>query len=224
MALEAKIYSDSNMKQTLQKNLLSQIKNDKNLLTTGIIGAKFLLPALAAMNNQTLALRLIKGGQGFDGQVNASYPSWAYEGENSLEPATASVWELWNGPKEGPGMDSRNHHMFSSVSAYLNNYVSGLQQIQYNKWNVLIGHLSYDVLQWSNIKIYDGMIEYNWKWHNYHTLDIHIIVPIGHTMKLLFNHKLIDVPIGYGCKWSLMEVNNNDSDMVWLIENIDKEV
>jgi alpha-L-rhamnosidase len=29
------------------------------------------------------------------------------------------VWELLDAPSEGPGMNSRNHHMFSSVSAWL---------------------------------------------------------------------------------------------------------
>ena len=38
---------------------------------------------------------------------------------NELEPATEGMWELFDAPYEGTGMNSRNHHMFSSVSAYL---------------------------------------------------------------------------------------------------------
>jgi alpha-L-rhamnosidase len=32
---------------------------------------------------------------------------------------STQVWELLDAPNEGPGMNSRNHHMFSSVSAWL---------------------------------------------------------------------------------------------------------
>merc|ERR1719445_868186 len=103
------------MRSSLEKGLLAQIETDANLLTTGIIGAKLLLPILHSLNATQLSLNLIKGGDA----ANASYPSWAWEGQNAMEPATA-VWELWDAPSEGDGMNSRNHHMFSSVSAYLN--------------------------------------------------------------------------------------------------------
>jgi len=48
----------------------------------------------------------------------SDYPSWGYMAFNGIEPASA-VWELLDAPSEGPGMNSRNHHMFSSVSAWL---------------------------------------------------------------------------------------------------------
>lgn len=44
---------------------------------------------------------------------------------NDLEPAT-TVWELWSAPWTGPGMNSRNHHMFSSISEWLLTTVGGL--------------------------------------------------------------------------------------------------
>lgn len=34
------------------------------------------------------------------------------------EPAT-TMWELWNSDQEGPGMNSRNHIMFGTVSSFL---------------------------------------------------------------------------------------------------------
>jgi len=48
---------------------------------------------------------------------------------NDVEPATSSLWELWDSPTEGPGMNSRNHHMFSSISAWFVRHVSGLTQV-----------------------------------------------------------------------------------------------
>ena len=36
------------------------------------------------------------------------------------------MWELWDSPFEGTGMNSRNHHMFTSFSYYLVTQVAGV--------------------------------------------------------------------------------------------------
>jgi hypothetical protein len=46
---------------------------------------------------------------------------------NDLEPANSSVWELWAAPTTGPSMNSRNHHMFSSVSEWIVREVGGVR-------------------------------------------------------------------------------------------------
>ena len=51
------------------------------------------------------------------------YPSIGYSFANSLEPATTNLWELPDAPAEGTGMNSRNHHMYSSFSGYLVQYL-----------------------------------------------------------------------------------------------------
>lgn len=43
-----------------------------------------------------------------------------------MEPAVGSLWELWDAPTQGPGMNSRNHHMFSSISAWIVQGVGGV--------------------------------------------------------------------------------------------------
>lgn len=50
-----------------------------------------------------------------------------YEFNNDNEPAT-TLWELPDGDSEGPGMNSRNHHMFSSVGAWLYKDLGGINQ------------------------------------------------------------------------------------------------
>ena len=55
-----------------------------------------------------------------------SFPSWGYMAFNNLEPATSNTWELWTAPTDGPGMNSRNHHMFSSVSEFIVKGASGI--------------------------------------------------------------------------------------------------
>lgn len=44
-----------------------------------------------------------------------------------LPKATENLWELWDGYHEGVGMNSRNHHMFSSFSTFLVQ-LAGLEQ------------------------------------------------------------------------------------------------
>jgi alpha-L-rhamnosidase len=36
------------------------------------------------------------------------------------------MWELWDAPMEGPGMNSRNHHMFASIGAWFYSHLAGI--------------------------------------------------------------------------------------------------
>jgi alpha-L-rhamnosidase len=46
---------------------------------------------------------------------------------NPFEPAT-TIWELMDAPSEGPGMNSRNHHMYSSVGQFIVERYGGISQ------------------------------------------------------------------------------------------------
>ena len=91
---------------------------DKTHVTGGIIGTKFLLPVLTSLKRNDLAMKIVQ---------NTDYPSWGYMILNTDEPAT-TIWELWNANTAGPGMNSRNHHMYSSVSGWLQTDMVGLRQ------------------------------------------------------------------------------------------------
>lgn len=69
---------------------------------------------------------------------------------NDVEPATSSLWELWDSPTEGPGMNSRNHHMFSSISGWFVKYLSGLQRAACDGSAVEI-ELGDNPLSWTHI-------------------------------------------------------------------------
>ncbi|ETO27481.1 hypothetical protein RFI_09651 [Reticulomyxa filosa] len=190
LPLHAHIYDPARLAQ-IENNLLTQISTDHNLLTVGILGCKFLFPVLSTLtigDHTSLALSMIVGGDNF------TYPSYSYESFNTYEPATG-LWELWDAPSEGPGMNSRNHHMFSSVSGYLHSYVAGLvvadrghkhlskvqggpRQMYYR---VRIGHIPSQVLQWSELQLDD--IFYRWEWSsstNTNTrLQFQLHVPVG---------------------------------------------
>lgn len=203
LALKAGLYPNETILNILQQGLLKQIKADGTKLTTGIIGTKWLFPILSEMLNETeLALYLIKGGSDND---NASYPSYRFMFNNSIEPAL-TTWELWNAalttgdyPDNLPHMDSRNQQMFTTVSGYLSEYISGLKQGDtYNKFILEIGHLSKDILEWSSFKNIEGL-SYDWQWENYDKLKVNITIPVGYTVDI---------------RMRLQERNNNNCEWV----------
>ncbi len=81
-------------------------------LTTGIVGAKYLLPALTKMGGSDLAYELA---------TQTSYPSWGYMIENGA----TTLWELWQN-KTGPSMNSHNHPMFGGVGAWMYKALAGI--------------------------------------------------------------------------------------------------
>ena len=52
-----------------------------------------------------------------------------YMANNEYEPAT-TVWELWSAPVEHPGMNSRNHIMFGTVSSWFFKYLTGIRPLK----------------------------------------------------------------------------------------------
>jgi len=98
----------------------------KGHVTTGIVGVAALYPVLSMNGQQDLALRLVQ---------DVTYPSYGWMFTNEYENAT-TMWELWNAPLAGPGMNSRNHHMFSSIGAWFWRYVVGLDLTGSSTFNI----------------------------------------------------------------------------------------
>lgn len=71
---------------------------------------------------------------------------------NAYEPAT-TVWELWQAPVFGPGMNSRNHIMFGSVSSWFFKYLAGIQPTETGYQQVSIQPSGQSTLQYSSAKI-----------------------------------------------------------------------
>eukprot|EP01059_Diplonema_ambulator_P025061 TRINITY_DN42041_c0_g1_i1.p1 TRINITY_DN42041_c0_g1~~TRINITY_DN42041_c0_g1_i1.p1 ORF type:complete len:985 (+),score=274.39 TRINITY_DN42041_c0_g1_i1:1943-4897(+) len=103
--------------QAAATNLYNSIVSENHHITTGIIGFKFLFDGLEGNGHASDALAVLE---------TTTYPSVGYMVANTLEPATENLWELMDSPFEGTGMNSRNHHMWSSYSAYLINKLLGV--------------------------------------------------------------------------------------------------
>lgn len=87
--------------------LKEQISEQNGHLDFGVLGNKAVFNALGMCGEVRTALELIKN------PTFPSYKHWIDMGANTL-------WECWN------GLGSRNHHMFSDVSAFFYKYIGGI--------------------------------------------------------------------------------------------------
>lgn len=87
------------IKKEVVKNVVANImtKGDGHV-TCGVIGISWLLRGLSDNGFADIAYLLA---------TNATYPSWGYMAENGA----TTIWELWNGDKANPKMNSGNHVM-----------------------------------------------------------------------------------------------------------------
>jgi len=97
--------------------LVASLKKSGMHYNTGIIGFKFLFDQLYAAGEEDMASTVLS---------QLDYPSIGYYFANAEEKASTNLWELPDAPREGTGMNSRNHHMWSSYSAYLVKHIAGL--------------------------------------------------------------------------------------------------
>eukprot|EP01084_Bolivina_argentea_P144238 253133_1 len=177
-------------KTILENTLIDGIRNiDKSLFTTGIIATKYMLQVLGEMNENALALYMIRGGN------NSLYPSYSYMiGNNSKElEAPTTLWERWDSDNDindtFTRMNSRNQDAFTTVSHYLTTFVSGLRIKNNNHkyYQVDIGHLKINELKWSRINMYDALLVYNWEWIDRYKLNVFLIAPVGYTVDIKFH-------------------------------------
>jgi len=105
------------LKDTVTKSLLNDIAAHNDHLTTGIIGTRYLFEVLTSIGRHDLALKIA---------TQTTYPSYGYMFNNPHENAT-TLWEIWNAPTDGPGMNSRNHIMFGSIGSWFYRSVAGIK-------------------------------------------------------------------------------------------------
>eukprot|EP01119_Soliformovum_irregulare_P021723 TRINITY_DN7294_c0_g2_i1.p1 TRINITY_DN7294_c0_g2~~TRINITY_DN7294_c0_g2_i1.p1 ORF type:complete len:1083 (+),score=341.06 TRINITY_DN7294_c0_g2_i1:2597-5845(+) len=132
-------------------------------LDTGILGTKYLMPILDKLGMTSLGVELA---------TQTTYPSWGYMIFQTIEASATTLWELWDSPNEGPGMNSRNHIMFGSVGEWFYSKLAGIQQARgstgYSK--IEISPPSSDVILMSTLTSVDahvtvgsGIVESGWK-------------------------------------------------------------
>ena len=97
------------------------------------------------------------------------------------EPAT-TVWELWNAPESDPGMNSRNHIMFGSVSSWFFKHLVGIQPVDPGYLQASIRPSGQSTLEHVSATVGTpyGDIVSSWKWKKANASYSHILsIPPG---------------------------------------------
>ncbi len=105
------------IKEEVVKNVVTNIITiGKGHITTGIIGASWLMRGLSDHGFSDVAWLLA---------TQKNYPSWGYMTENGA----TTIWELWNGDKANPAMNSGNHVMLlGDLVTWAYQYIGGIRQ------------------------------------------------------------------------------------------------
>jgi len=102
------------------KRLADLVRTNHNLMTTGFLGTRPLLPALSANGHHDLSGVLIR---------QREFPSWGYEVENGA----TTIWERWNSYEKGKGvhspeMNSFSHYAFGAVCEWMMSELAGIDR------------------------------------------------------------------------------------------------
>ncbi len=95
-------------KPAVVEALIAEIENQGYHMDVGILGAKYILNALAENGRADVAYQML---------MQKTWPSYGYW----IEQNATTLWEEWNGDQ------SRNHIMFGDVSAWFYKYLAGIQ-------------------------------------------------------------------------------------------------
>jgi alpha-L-rhamnosidase len=143
-------------------------------LTTGIIGTKYIMELLTAMNASDLA---------YDIATQTTYPSWGYMIENGA----TTLWELWQ-LRQGPSMNSHNHPMFGSVGAWLYKALAGINMapgsVGYRKIRIapqMVRDLRYAA---GSVRTLRGVVFSSWS-RDDRSVRLEVTIPVGSQAEIL---------------------------------------
>jgi len=98
LALALDLVPDEHQEAIFNNLVLKIMGDSEGHIGTGLIGCQWLMRILTKYGRPDIAYTLAS---------NDSYPSWGY----MVEQGATTIWELWNGDKGDPGMNSHNHVM-----------------------------------------------------------------------------------------------------------------
>ena len=112
------VTDDPYVRKMAANNIVRKIVTDnKDHISSGVIGISWLMRALADMGRNDVAWNLA---------TQKTYPSWGYMAENGA----TTTWELWNGNTASPKMNSGNHVMLlGDLITWMYEKIGGLQNV-----------------------------------------------------------------------------------------------
>ena len=142
-------------------------------LTTGIIGAKYIMELLTRQGLTHLA---------YDLATQTTYPSWGY----MVESGATTLWELWQN-KTGPGMNSHNHPMLGSVGAWYYRALAGIDldpdRPGFERIRIVPGAVR--DLEWASgdTETLRGRVLSRWS-RTPESLRLEVLIPVGSTAEV----------------------------------------
>jgi alpha-L-rhamnosidase len=148
---------DTEKTKLAAKYLVEDIEKRDNHLSTGFIGTKDLMLALAKIGRNDVAYKLLH---------NDTFPSWGF----SIKHGATSIWERWDGwtPDKGfqdPGMNSFAHYSFGAVYQWIVENVGGIHSEAPGYKRILIAPQPGGKLTWAKTgyNCIHGIIATDWK-------------------------------------------------------------
>lgn len=136
---------------TVVNLIVADIESNENHLTTGNLMTKYLPEILTEYGHVDAAFRLV---------TQTTYPSWGY----MIEQGATTIWERWE-YETGYGMNSHNHPMYGSISAWFYRYLAGITPLMPNFSKIKIKPYIPQQLQYvkGSVKTYAGTVVSNWE-------------------------------------------------------------
>lgn len=153
-------------KDAVFQNLVAKVKASNGTWTGGIINNRFLFDVLHENGAAAIGLSMLQ---------LKTYPSYGYMYFNEYEPARECMWEIPDAPYQGTGMNSRNHHMYSSVGHYLLTGVAGLRRTSSRELAATVGELAHAAVR---VQMARGEARFSWARAS-GLLHVELHVPVG---------------------------------------------
>ena len=154
-------------KRAVASTIMNDVIAKKNHLSTGFLGVSLLLPTLSDYGYNELAYKVAS---------QKTYPSWGY----MVEKGATTIWELWNGDTEGPGMNSRNHFALGSCGEWYYGYIAGIKATVdapgFKK--VILSPMPAKGLEWAkaSMKTNYGIVSSHWK-RSEKNIEYNFVIP-----------------------------------------------
>lgn len=165
-----------NCKEDVIKQIVENIVvKNKEHVSCGVIGISWLMRTLSDNGFADVAYRLA---------TQSTYPSWGYMTENGA----TTIWELWNGDKANPRMNSGNHVMLlGDLLTWCYQHLGGIQNNKGIAYKHIVLKPNFEIQDcfFTNTS-YDtpyGKVVSNWK-KNLQHLEWNIEVPCNTTAEV----------------------------------------
>lgn len=175
----------------IMKNLLTNIENHKNHLSTGFVGTPYICHVLSENGAHEMASTLL---------MREDYPSWLY----AVNMGATTIWERWNSIKpdgtfDESGMNSLNHYSYGSIGDWMYRKAAGINQTEPGYHKIFIRPMPVKGLEEVRAelespygKIVSGYVCRNGKMH------VHVEIPANTAAVICLPEKEDQIRVGSG--------------------------